>query len=542
MQTEFELRDLTLPKVLKRQVQLQPHKVFLSETDGTRKFTYQDMDIWSNRLANGLAGRGVTFGTHVGILLGNSPEHVALFFALGKLGAVAVPVNTAARGSLLQYYFEQSDSEIAIVGEDLLPHFNEVRQRLPKIKNVIVVGQYGLAVNSLPANASGIVNDYHGLLSSSPEPVPDDGIKCSTLLLLAYTSGTTGPSKGNMLTQAAALSYGTSSSRAHGFVSSDVFYICLPLFHNNALLSSLITALTCGGSVALATRFSVSRYWDEIRESKATITNLLGAMSNFLWAQPPKANDADNNLRKISMSPLPKYALEFGKRFGFQPISNYGLSDFATVTSYLATDPPEKIGSIGRPRQGFQVRIVDEDDIEVATGEVGELVIRADEPWRAAGGYYKMPEATLEAHRNQWFHTGDRAYQDADGFLWFVDRNKDCIRRRGENISSYEVEQAILSNPSVANVAAFPVKIDDMEEEVGVALTLKADCTLSEAELIEHCQNNMAYFMVPRFVWISDELPITPNQKIEKYKIKAQFEDDLDSVWDREKAGILLKR
>ena len=360
--------------------------------------------------------------------------------------------------------------------------------------------------------------------------------------MLCFTSGTTGPSKASMLSHAAALTYGTSASEAQGYVESDVFYICLPLFHNNALLAAMAAALVCGGSVALSQRFSASRFMDEIRESGATITNFLGAMSSFLWTQPERANDAENALRLVSMSPMPKYAAAFEKRFGLRAMSNYGLSDFGTVTAFVPGSPADKLGSIGKPRRNFQIIIVDDDDFECAPDEVGEMVIRANEPWRAATGYYKMPEQTLAAHRNQWFHTGDRARKDADGYLWFVDRKKDCIRRRGENISAFEVEQVIMLHPAVAHAAVFPVKTPDNDEEVGASVVLREGRTLAEADLVAHCATNMSYFMVPRYIELLAELPTTVNQKVEKFRLKQLMEAGLDKVWDRERAGIVLKR
>jgi crotonobetaine/carnitine-CoA ligase len=265
-------------------------------------------------------------------------------------------------------------------------------------------------------------------------------------------------------------------------------------------------------------------------------------MSTFLWSQPLKADDADNDLRLASMSPAPYFTAEFEKRFGLKAMSNYGLSDFATVSAFVPGAPPDKLGSIGKARRGFELRLVDDDDFECAPDEVGELVIRSHEPWRAAIGYYKMPEATVAAHRNQWFHTGDRARRDKDGYFWFVDRKKDCIRRRGENISAFEVERVIMGHPAIANVAVFPIATAEKDEEVGAAVVVRPGSSVTEVELVEHCAKNMSYFMVPRYIQLLPELPTTTNQKIEKFKLKQDMEGALASVWDREKAGIVLKR
>lgn len=539
----YALRDLTIPHVLARQASAHPDKVFLTETATGRHFTYRQMDAWSNRVAHALQGFGVRRGAHVGVFLGNSAEHLSLFFGIGKLGAVSVPVNTAARGELLRYYLTQSDCEAVVVEDSLVERLNEVLAELPAIRRVMVVRTAGAAAPAVPVSAGDReVADFDERVAAASDVPPGHEVKCSDLLMLAYTSGTTGPSKGSMLSHAAALTYGASAAEAQGYRESDIFYVCLPLFHNNALLAATGAALVCGASVVLSRRFSVSRFWGEIREHRATITNFLGAMSSFLWSSPPLPSDADNDLRLVSMAPTPKYAGDFERRFGLKAMNNYGLSDFAMVTAFTDQEPLEKLGSIGKLRRGFHVKIVDEDDHEVATGEVGEMVLRCDDPWRAATGYYKMPEATLAAHRNQWFHTGDRGMRDADGYFWFVDRKKDCIRRRGENISAFEVEQIIATHPGVANAAVVALATDTNDEEVGAVVVRKEGSALSELEIIEHCQRNMAYFMVPRYIQFRDALPTTVNQKVEKFRLRQELERDLSSAWDREAAGVQVQR
>ena len=541
----FALRELTLTQVLARQCAHYGDKVFLTELWSGRNWSYREIDQLANRAAHVLQAAGVGKGSHVGLLLGNSAEHLAIFFALGKLGAVSVPVNTAARGELLHYYFSHADATLAIVDEDLAPRLDEVLASLPLIKQVLVLRRGSQAADLAGLSLQRPASDLLQSMPRADTSAPDVAVKCSDMLMLSFTSGTTGPSKASMLSHAAALTYGTSASEAQGYRDSDIFYVCLPMFHNNALLAAIGAALVCGGSVALSQHFSASRFWDELRQSRATITNFLGSMSSFLWTRPAQADDADNHVRLVSMSPMPGYAAQFEQRFGLRAMSNYGLSDYGTVTAFVPGSPADKMGSIGKPRRGFDIRIVDDDDFELPRGEVGEMVMRSSEPWRAATGYYKMPEATLAAHRNQWFHTGDRAYCDTDGYLWFVDRKKDCIRRRGENISAFEVEQVIMGHPAIANVAVFPVKTADNDEEVGASVVLRQGAGLTPTELVEHCARNMSYFMVPRYIEMLSELPITVNQKVEKFRLKQRMENALDSpdrAWDREKAGIILKR
>ena len=233
---------------------------------------------------------------------------------------------------------------------------------------------------------------------------------------------------------------------------------------------------------------------------------------------------------------------EFEARFGITFTSVYALTDCGMVTVRGPKDPPEKWSSAGKACDYVEIKIVDDEDFEVPQGTTGEIVVRNREPWIYAQGYYNMPEATAASRRNLWFHTGDRGYMDKDGYIYFVDRKKDAIRRRGENISSYEVEQIILNHPAVLDVAAFPVNSEHSEDEVMVSVVPREDAEVTEAEIVEHCRVNMAYFMVPRFVEIVPELPKTMTEKVEKYKLKQDAEARLATIWDRDKMGIVIKR
>ncbi|SDS47128.1 crotonobetaine/carnitine-CoA ligase [Bradyrhizobium canariense] len=540
--SRLDIRELTIGNILRRQAEHYGSKIFLTELNTGRTFTYSEINTQVNRISNGIRDLGVTHGTHVALLMLNSAENLSCFFALGKLGAVSVPINTAARGASLRYFLDQSDSEFVIVDAELLPRLVEVLDGAPKIRHVIIASAGELNSNAIEPSGHRQVAYLDRIITTSRKEDPNAQVVCSDLLLLSYTSGTTGPSKGCMVSHAAALSYGTGYIEVHGYRDTDVFYVCLPLFHNNALLAATGSALLVGGSIALAQRFSVSRFWDDVCRSGATITNFLGSISSFMWNQPALPTDRDNSLRLVSMAPTPKFAGAFEQRFGLSVMNNYGLSDFGMATAFTENSPREKLGSIGKARRGIQVRIVDDQDFEVSNGTTGEIALRAEEPWRAATGYYKMPEATAKATRNLWFHTGDRGYRDDDGYFYFVDRKKDSIRRRGENISSFEVEQTIIAHDAVTEAAAFPVKMESSDEEVGAAIVLKPGHSVSEREIIEHCQKNMAYFMVPRFIQFRLELPMTQNGKVEKYKLQEDAETFIASFWDREKAGIQLTR
>lgn len=533
------IRELTTPRVLRQKAEQWQDKVFLTYLPDGRKLTYRDLDIQSNRIAHGLAALGVKHGTHVACLMDNSPEQLLTYFALGKLGAVAVPLNTASKGASLQYLLSHSDASVLVVDAGLVPNYLDVAAELPGIGHLVVLE--AASVDGL-ATPSGVKASLFAGLYSDTETPPDVEVSFDDPSYIIYTSGTTGPSKGVILTQAQCFLWGLSHAQAFGQRPDDVAYICLPMFHTNALQGATYNALMVGASIALQKRFSASRFWSDIRSSGATLTNLLGSMVNILWSAAPSPDDADNKLRMCMSAPIPTFGTDFERRFGLRFIQSYSLTDFGPTHAYSLVDPLSKLGSCGRTRVGIEARIVDDKDFPLPPGQRGELVVRHTMPWAHSQGYYKMPEATTKAWRNGWFHTGDVGVIDEDGYFWFLDRVKDAIRRRGENISAYEVEQVLLQHPAVRDTAVFAVKSSMSEDEVAAAIVLKPDAKIDHAEVIAFCQARMAYYMVPRFLAVMEDLPRNSSQKIEKFKLRAMAETDPAMLWDREEAGIVVKR
>jgi len=535
----YPLQERVVGQVVADKAALHGERPFIFFED--RTISYRELDETSNRLANGLAALGVAKSTHVAFLVDNKPEIILLYVALAKLGAVCVPINTAAKGELLAYYTNQSDSEFLIADAPLIGRFTPLVDRLPKLRGVVTLtdsSQPGEGAVSLPWPAV----DYDELLAAS-DSAPAVEVRFSDLYSLIYTSGTTGASKGNMSTHSHTLGCGFELAKSYGYRPDDRLYVCLPLFHGNAWICSVMPALVADAAVVLARRFSASTFWDDIHRYGVTQFNALGAMANFLWSRPPDAADRGHKVRQVMVVPTPaQYYHQFEQRFGIKFTSLYALSDCGVITVHGPQEPQSKWQSAGRACENIEVRIVDDDDLEVPAGTPGEIVVRTTEPWMFCQGYYNMPEVTVQTWRNLWFHTGDRGYMDREGYLYFVDRKKDAIRRRGENISSFEVEQIILRHPAVLEVAAYPVTSEHSEDEVMVSLVLREGAHLSEAELIAHCAENMAYFMVPRYVEFLAAIPKTMTEKVEKYKLKAAAERDLANVWDREKAGIVVKR
>ncbi len=535
----YPMRERVIGQVVAEKAALHGERTFVQFED--RRYSYRDLDVLSNRIANGLVLLGVKQGSHVAFMLDNKPEIVLIYFALCKLGAVAVPLNTAAKGELLAYYLTQSDAELVIADVAQLDRIAAVTARTPKLRHIVFLRNEkapaaGFADPGLPHS------DFDALLGA-PDVRPAAQVRFCDLHALLYTSGTTGPSKGNLSTHAHALSIGLVLAQAYGYRPDDVIYLCLPMFHGNAWLCSVIPALVADASIVISRRFSASGFWDEVRRHGATQFNSLGAMTNFIWSQPPGPRDRDHKVRQVMSVPTPQHFYhDFERRFGIKFTTVYALSDFCMVAVSGPDDPPGKWASSGKASEQVEIRIADDDDFELPRGQTGEILVRTAMPWQHAQGYYNMPEASLLAYRNLWFHTGDRGYVDHDGYLFFVDRKKDAIRRRGENISSFEVEQIILKHPAVLEVAAFAVTSEHSEDEVMVSVVLRADQVLSESGLIEHCNENMAYYMVPRFIEFVAGLPKTMTEKVEKYKLKADVQKRLSAVWDREKSGILVRR
>lgn len=537
---EYPLEERTIGRILADKAARIGDRTWLLWQGG--KYSYADLDRMTNRYANGFSSLGIRKGDHVVVMLPNGPEFFWVAWGLGKLGAVAVPINTAAKGELLCYFVNQSDSTWVVVDEEYLERVAAVASRLPGVKSFLC-----LSSGKPPESAIGEqrlpVIPLRDMESSPPDGRDLGAVRYDDLHFILYTSGTTGPSKGVMCPHSQGHAVGYYVAKHYGYDDSDVMYTCLPLFHANALWYTSYAALWAEATLAVAPRFSASQFWDDILSTGATQFNTLGAMANIILKIPPSDAERSHCLRQSMMVPVSQEVHQaFTARFHLTVTSLYAMTETFPVTMYVPGDPPEKIGSAGKTRGYAEIRVFDDDDCALPPGEVGEIVVRPTEPGIMMAGYYKMPDATVKEMRNLWFHTGDRGYLDADGYLYFVDRKKEAIRRRGENISAYEVEMLVARHPKVLEVAAVPVPSEFTEDEVMVYIVLKPGERVSPEEIIHFCNDNMAYFMVPRFVAFVESLPKTPSEKIEKYKLKTMALENLGKLWDREKAGIKIKR
>ncbi len=533
---DYAKSDRTIGKVLSDKARRVPDKIFIRTR--AAQCTYQEVDRTANRFANGFLSLGLKKGDKVCLLLNNCLEHIYCWFGLAKIGVVDVPINTAYKGQILEYMINNSDADVLVVDQEYLDRIQFLEAGLKRLRMVIVY----TPPETTPVDVS-LKIDMMDIseLFSFPDTPPDIDIHYSDLATILYTSGTTGPSKGVMMPHVQCYTIAEQTLKSIGIRSDDIEYTCLPIFHANARTVCIYPCMLAEAQVAVAPRFSVSRFWEDIRYFKATIFNALGAITPLIASVPPQPNDADNPVRLALVLPLPEPYREFEKRFGLKLTTMYGMTEISDPTwAPLDEEMPEK--TCGKCIAGYELRIVNEYDEELPVGQVGELIVRDKEPYTTmSSGYYNMPEKTLEAYRNLWYHTGDALYKDENGWYYFVDRIKDAIRRRGENISSFEVESVINNHPAVLESAAVAVKDPVLtEDEVMIIVILKPGMNLRPEELIEFCIPRMPYFHVPRYVEIMEALPKTSTDKVRKKELRER--GLTPETWDREKAGIKIKR
>jgi crotonobetaine/carnitine-CoA ligase len=523
----------TFPDWIRHKAAKNHDKVAL--TIAGRDKSYIEIDHDTDRAAAGLAGLGVTPGDHAGIWMKNSLEFVDGWFGMTKAGVVEVPIHHASRGAFLEYVLGHADVKVLLIDDEFVPHLAAVAGELSSLEHVVVYGQSDAGRAALPSRI--VVHDFASLYSDGPPPEPSLDRRDATAIL--HTSGTTGPPKGAVISHESALHTARHLVWLMDYTSDDRLYTAFPLFHNNAKYTSVLAAMECDGSLYMDQRFSVSRFWDICRREGITAFNYMGALLMMLMKKPERPDDADNPARIAFGAPCPVEIWEpFEERFGVKLVEVYGMTEAPMACENRLDD--RRIGSAGKESMSYEVRVVDEHDVPVPAGETGEIVARPKRPDIMFNEYYRRPEDTLEAFRNLWFHTGDRGRMDEDGFLFFVDRMKDSIRRRGENISTWEVESTINAHPEVQESAAYGVESELTEHEVMVSVVLVGGSDLSPERLLDYCQTRMAYMAVPRYVRIAAELPKNHAERVQKFKLRAL--GVTDDTWDREEHGYEVKR
>lgn len=535
----FPPAQWTLPFVLEHQAVARADRPFLSWTDAGAPYTFAEVNAIVNRLAHGMSAFGIDKREQVAIFLPNCLEFVFAWFALNKLGAVEVAISDAYKGTFLQHPLQLAQAKTIITTARLAAWLLEIEDAIP-LERVVLVEEPGLPEPlAEPVFKSITVHYLRELYSqdtSNPPAVvtPQD---CAAVLL---TSGTTGPSKGVVMPHSQFYFFAEEDVQLTRLTQDDVYMTGFPLFHGNAQFLTVYPCLIAGAHCVLYARFSASDWVGRVRRSGATVTNLLGATLAFICAQPPSPDDRAHTLRRIYAAPLSTdLAGPFSERFGVtEYVDGFGQTEISNVfmTPPDAKRPPGASGVL--VDQFFEIKLVDaETGLEVAPGQPGELLVRHKQPGIISTEYLGMPDKTIESRRDLWFHTGDALKRDDQGWYYFVDRVKDALRRRGENISSFEVEAVLRSHDAVADCAVVGVPADQQggEDEVMAFIVPRAGQVLDYSKLAAWCDARMPAFMVPRYFDRLTELPRTPTEKVRKKELRELGVGP--TAWDRVKSG-----
>jgi crotonobetaine/carnitine-CoA ligase len=515
-------------QLLERNARERPDAVFAVFLDGS--WTNAEVDRYARSVAGALADAGVRPGDHVASWLPNGPEALLSLFGVNAAGAVQAPLNTAYRGQVLEHALNSSQAAVLIAHPALVERLAGCE--LPYLKLLVVTGDPdGRAAPVMPSVR---VRSWTEFVTAAPREhadLPDR--EPSDDMVILMTSGTTGPSKAVRCSYTHHEHYGA-WYQADGQGGRHRYLTVMPMFHVGG--TGLVTgALSAGGSVAVLPRFSTSSFWADVRALGATVATLADAMASFLLEAPPAEADQDHPLELVFMTGL--FSSRFTRRFGVEPYCGFAMTE---VPGPLRAYPLSDRYTCGQPWGDWEVGLVDDDDLPVPDGTPGELVVRHREPWVITSGYLNRPDADAEAWRNGWFHTGDQMVRDERGNFFFKDRKKDSIRRRGENISSFEVEAGLLAHPEVIDVAVVAVRAAEGEDDV-MAFIVGAgpDRTPGPEALTAFAVERLPHYMVPRYLQFVDELPKTPTGKIKKAELRARGVGP--GAWDREQSGISVK-
>ncbi|MCZ4519458.1 AMP-binding protein [Rhodococcus ruber] len=524
-----------LPQLLARRAREAPDKIFALEPDGETA-TRAQMNVKALKWAGVLRDLGVDAGDTVLMMVPTSVEAVSAWIGIGWLRAIETPINTQYRGEMLSYALEDSHAKVMITHKQYLEQIGDVIEHCPRVETVIVLGTdgattklSGIAVHS----AETLLNDAVPLAETELIPPTRDDIAA-----IIYTSGTTGPSKGVMVPwgQLYTMAHWAPLHRDVG--AEDRIYAPFPFFHTT-IKSPVYAMAQAGGSVLIHEKFSSKTYWQNVRAYDCTVGLLLGGMGRVLSLIPESPGDSDTPMKLVVMVPPIVDVHDFERRFGLRAGTIFGMSEVSTpllTLDWNITDP----ASCGQPRPGCEVKIIDPDGNQVDPGVIGELIVRSENSWEMNKGYWNKPEATKAAWSDGWFHTGDAFRRDEDNNYFYVDRFKDAIRRRGENISSVEVENVVSTHPGVEMVAALGVPAEHGDEDVKIVVKRLPGSDFDAQSLIDYLTPKLPRFMVPRYVEFVDEMPMTVTQKIRKVDLRKQ--GVTADTWDREQAETTAVR
>ncbi|MFF3892581.1 AMP-binding protein [Streptomyces sp. NPDC001812] len=526
--------ELTIVRLLERRAALAPEGPFYSWADSVS--TFGEFNAAVNRMARRLVAAGITRDTHVAVLMNTSPDYLTLWFALAKVGAVEIPINTAYMGDMLRHQLTTSTATVCVADATFAPRVAEVAPSVPGLAHIFVRADQTAdgAGGGVPGS-----RNFAELLADDDEANLGIEVRHDSTAGIIFTSGTTGPSKGVLLSHHYLAAYGAMYADINGLCSDDVVLNFLPFFHIGAKFQTIAT-LVCGGRMRLLPRLSISTFLDEVTTHGVTNFVAVGGVCNMLLSKPARPEDAHSTIRTVYAVPDPADVHEeMERRFGCTMTTVYGSTEVG-LPIFRGVGDEYRPGSCGRANPYYEIRVVDEFDNELPPGVAGELVIRPKRPFLVGSGYIGMPDRTVEAWRNLWLHSGDRGRIDDDGWFYFEDRATDSLRRRGENISSFEVETLVTGHPAVSEAIAVAAPAEVGEDDVWVLVTLREEHTTTPEEILRHCADTMPYFMVPRYIDIVEDFPRTPTAKVEKYKLRAAGPGP--TTWDREAHGWKVTR
>ena len=516
--------ESTIPSVLRGLAETAPDRTVVRTLEG-ESLTAEDLWRRAQAIAGAFADLGAAPGERIAVSLPNCLEMVEAFFGATLAGCAFVPLNTAWRRRSLERILDDSEPVILISDDIHLDELAEYARGLSEAPRVVLVGD---------GSAEGDVIGYEELRAGGAA-APEAEIEASSLGMLLYTSGTTGLSKGNMLSHRASLWMAATAAQTLGYSAEDIVHSCLPLFHANALQCGLLGSMLGGAEFVISPRFTPSGFWAEVRDCRATHTALLGSMMPLLAARPPADHDREHSVHTAYCAPLPEGLAQFEERFGLKCASTYGLTDANIFTVRPADD--SGVRSCGVTSSGWELELVDDSDLPVRPGEVGEMVGRPRLPYIASSGYWGKPEATTELWRNLWCHSGDLLREDEEGRYHFIDRKKDAIRKGGENVSTFEVEEALLTHSAIAEAAVIGVPSELSEDEVMAFVVLTETGEATAAEIFALCARELPFFAVPRYIELIGELPRTENHRVRKADLRERGVSE--RTWD---AGPVNRR
>ncbi len=511
--------DRSLGEELELRAQRNAMRTFLTfEGDS---ISYWNLNSAAARVAQFMLDQQIREGDTVGILMPNLPAYLEIFFATQRIGACVVPINTSLKGEGLSYIINNAGISMVFTVASLVPELERIQDRIAQSLTIIIVPEHrGNNVSDDELEGRAYIH-YKKVLETLTSTAPKSDISRETNSMLMYTSGTTGYPKGVVY------SYGVSQLKvirliAHLLVTEDdIYYTCLPLFHANALIITLLSSLYGNAQIALSRKFSAKNFWKEVRESHATIFNTLGTMIAILMKQPADPADGQHQVRRVVSAACPAELWEdFENRFKVKLTESFGAVDGGGIMTMNVGNAP--VGSIGKPMGGVEWRLIDERGKDVEAGEAGELIHYVGDTPRGQVKYHNNEQASSEKTREGWVYSGDLMRADKDGFLYFIGRNTDSMRCGGENVSALEVETVINQFEAVLESAAYGVPSELAEEDIMVAVQAKLGCKVNPEELHKYLQDKLAKFAIPKYIRIVDQLPKTETHRIVKHVLKEE--------------------